>query len=115
MDGKSAACQRWLEGFERVQRLHAEIIRAMHNSDDELPDGLNSLIADYDQAMRLLPFSDLTSADVEALRPELEILKQCHHELTESAAEKRQNLLNQSSQSRKASRSIKAYRNTQDI
>lgn len=115
MNDKGAARQLWLEGFERVQALHAEIIRAVQNNDDELPDRLNALIFEYDREIRLLPFSELNSLDVAALQPEIEILKEYHHQLTETAVAKRQSLLNQSSQSRKASRSIKAYRNTQDI
>lgn len=107
--------QRWLDLFVIIQALQPEIFAAMRDDREDATERLNQLILKQDSAIRQLPFSELSATDVAELQPKIELLQHNHKQLTEAVSSKRQGLLLQSSQSKKAGRSINAYRQTQDI
>lgn len=107
--------QRWLESFYSIQALVPDILEALQGNDDADTERLNTLIKEHDCKIRQLPFSELNETDVSDLMSEIELLKRTHQQITDAVTDKRQQLLNQSGQSKKASRSINAYRQTQDI
>lgn len=111
----SSARQRWLNLFITIQALQSDIFDKLRDDTEEGNKQLNELILKQDSAIQQLPFSELSSADVTELQSKIELLQHNHKQLTEAVTAKRQLLLNQSSQSKKASRSINAYRQTQDI
>ncbi|WP_432471963.1 hypothetical protein [Amphritea sp. HPY] len=114
-ESRSSSRQRWLDLFVIIQALQSEIYAVLRDDSEDATERLNQLIPKQDSAIRQLPFSELSAADVTELQPKIELLQHNHKQLTEVVTNKRQGLLLQSSQSKKAGRSINAYRQTQDI
>ena len=118
----SPAANQWLQGFAETERLQQAIfasLRADNNSEDaeeiDHEDALAELIQQQDALIRQLPFDKLTIHDVELLQEKITRLELNHQTLIEVISTRRQSLLNQSSQNKKANRSIKAYQKAQDL
>ena len=118
----SPAANQWLQGFAETERLQQAIfarLKADSNSEDaeeiDHEDALAELIQQQDALIRQLPFDKLTIHDVELLQEKITRLELNHQTLIEVISTRRQSLLNQSSQNKKANRSIKAYQKAQDL
>ncbi len=118
----SPAANQWLQGFAETERLQQAIfarLKADISSEDAEESGkenpLAELIQQQDAIIRQLPFDQLTIHDVELLKEKITRLELNHQTLIEAISTQRQSLLNQSSQSKKANRSIKAYQQAQDL
>ncbi|UTW02779.1 hypothetical protein KDX31_15715 [Amphritea atlantica] len=114
----SPAALKWRQEFSEIERLQQAIFAALRTTlneegDDELP--LSDLIKQQDSLIRQLPFSQLNADDVEQLKDKIALLQQNHQTLITAISNRRQTLLDQSSQSKKAGRSIKAYQKAQDL
>ncbi|WP_290704422.1 hypothetical protein [Amphritea sp.] len=120
----SPAATRWLQGFAETERLQQEIfayikadsgIEAPEDTDTENETPLAALIQQQDTLIRKLPFEQLSADDVEQLKGQIARLQSNHQTLVEAISTRRQSLLNLSSQTKKAKRSIKAYQQAQDL
>ncbi|WP_019622994.1 hypothetical protein [Amphritea japonica] len=120
----SPAATLWLQGFAATERLQQDIFASLkaenvsHEPDgdgDGSDDSLSDLIQQQDTLIRQLPFDRLTLQDVEVLKSKIARLQTNHQTLVEAISIRRQSLLDQSSQSKKANRSIKAYQQAQDL
>lgn len=107
----------WLKQYQAIQALHVsimEILNTLEEQDDDLSQ-LNERISQQDHMIRGLPFAALSEAEIRQLNTEIEQLQYSHQLLTMTVNAKKQLLLGQSSQSKKAGRSIKAYQQAQDL
>lgn len=118
----SPAATRWLQGFAETERLQQEIFADLKaNNDTEEPEAsenetpLTALIQQQDTLIRQLPFEQLSADDVEQLKGQIASLQSNHQTLVAAISTRRQSLLDQSSQTKKAKRSIKAYQQAQDL
>jgi hypothetical protein len=118
----SPAATRWLQGFAETERLQQEIFADLKaNNDTEEPEAsenetpLTALIQQQDTLIRQLPFEQLSADDVEQLKGQIASLQSNHQILVAAISTRRQSLLDQSSQTKKATRSIKAYQQAQDL
>lgn len=118
----SPVASRWLQGFAETERLQQEIFADLKvNNDTEEPETsenkipLTVLIQQQDTLIRQLPFEQLSVDDVEQLKGHIARLQSNHQTLVEAINTRRQSLLDQSSQTKKAKRSIKAYQQAQDL
>ncbi len=118
----SPAATRWLQEFSETERLHKEIFSALQTEKSlEEPDAgeseaaLTELIHQQDKLIHQLPFEQLSIDDVVLLKSQIDKLQTNHHTLVEAISFRRQSLLDQSSQNKKAKRSIKAYQQAQDL
>ncbi|SER08004.1 hypothetical protein SAMN03080615_03851 [Amphritea atlantica] len=114
----SPAARKWLQGFTEIERLQQEIFTAlghMTNKADEDETTLTNLVKQQDLAIRQLPFAQLNAEDVAQLNDKIALLQQNHQSLINAISHQRQALLDQSSQHKKAGRSIKAYQRAQDL
>ncbi|WP_428035655.1 hypothetical protein [Amphritea sp.] len=114
----SPAAFEWLQGFSEIERLQQEIFTAlshMANKADEDETTLTALVKQQDLAIRQLPFAQLNAEDVVQLNDKIALLQQNHQLLINAISHRRQALLDQSSQSKKVGRSIKAYQQAQDL
>ena len=107
----------WLKQYQAIQALHVsimDILNTLEEQNDDLSQ-LNELSAQQDRMIRGLPFAALSEAEVRQFSTEIEQLQYNQQLLTKTVNEKKQLLLGQSSQSKKAGRSIKAYQQAQDL
>lgn len=118
----SPAATRWLQGFTETERLQQEIFADLKANDDteeaetsESETPLTTLIQQQDTLIRQLPFEQLSVDDVEQLKGQIARLQSNHQTLVGAINTRRQSLLDQSSQTKKAKRSIKAYQQAQDL
>ncbi|MBN0986807.1 hypothetical protein [Amphritea pacifica] len=112
----SPAARKWLQGFTEIERLQQEIFTALsHMTADEDETTLTNLVKQQDLAIRQLPFTQLNAEDVAQLNDKIALLQQNHQSLIHAISHQRQVLLDQSSQHKKAGRSIKAYQRAQDL
>ncbi|WP_372599868.1 hypothetical protein [Amphritea sp.] len=118
MPQPSPATLEWLQEFSEIERLQQAIFTALKTTSNEERDDeatLTGLVKQQDSLIRKLPFGKLSAEDVEQLKDNIALLKQNHEALTEAISNQRQALLDQASHSKKAGRSIKAYRQAQDL
>ncbi|MEH6578096.1 MAG: hypothetical protein V7731_13555 [Amphritea sp.] len=110
--------QRWLDRYAVIQSLQLSIMQAFQDNDEDAGEAsierLNELILKQDLEIRSLPFTELSTEDADSLSNEIQKLQYNHQLLRKITAEKRQALLDQSSRSKKANRSIKAYQQAQN-
>nr|WP_320136791.1 hypothetical protein [uncultured Amphritea sp.] len=119
----SPAALNWLQQFSDIEHLQQAIFAALkkHSIDQQTVDSPDDeaefvdLVKQQDQLIRRLPFDQLNAEDVSQLQDKITQLQQHHQTLTQAINHQKQRLLNQSSQSKKAGRSIKAYQQAQDL
>lgn len=118
----------WLQGFTKTVRLQQEILntlngdvfKATNTADSNTETGgnetaLTDKIMQQDRLIRQLPFDQLSAEDVTLLNDKITLLQQNHQALIKAISDQRKTLLDQSSQSKKTGRSIKAYQQAQDL
>ena len=113
MTAKGSAKDRWLEGFKEIKAIHSAIFLLLSELSDDNLERLDQLTKQQDAKIRSLPFQELDSNDVRILQAQIAELQTTHQQVTDAVKLTRQGLLDQSSKSKKAGRSAKAYQQTQ--